>query len=211
MIFTWLSMCKGLQGHKSPDTTDHLESQTKLIRISRPNPFQTAYAISYERCLGHSTLAMFFSLWQVYISRLYQIDDIKGNRFDKQLVWPHHYPFCKMFSVQMSCWHLVEQSWPFPSRLKQKFSACEIFPEPALLSFRRLLESPVCYTQVMPLCSINIKLMRLSQNILIEFLTNQCSHLCVSTKICARTNFIFICHCRLVPAFKTGDQAEDFR
>jgi len=112
---------------------------------------------------------------------------------------------------EMSCWHLVEQSWPFPSRLKQKFSACEIFPEPALLSFRRLLESPVCYTQVMPLCSINIKLMRLSQNILIEFLTNQCSHLCVSTKICARTNFIFICHCRLVPAFKTGDQAEDFR
>ena len=173
MIFTWPSMCKGLQGHKSPDTTDHLESQTTLIRVSRPNPFQTAYAISYEPC--HSTLAMFFSLWQVYISRLYQIDDIKGNRFDKQLVWPHHYPFCKMFSVQMSCWHLVEQSWPFPSRLKQKFSACEIFPEPALLSFRHLLESPLCYTQVMPLCSINIKLMRPSQNILIQFLTNQCS------------------------------------
>ena len=32
-----------------------------------------------------------------------------------------------MFSVQMSCWHLAEQSWPFSSRLKQKFSACEFF------------------------------------------------------------------------------------
>ena len=37
------------------------------------NPFQTAYVISYEPCLVHSTLAGFLSLWQLYISRLYQI------------------------------------------------------------------------------------------------------------------------------------------
>ena len=114
-----------------------------------------------------------------------------------------------MFSVQMSCWHLAEQSWPFSSRLQQKFSAWEFFPEPDFFSFRRLLKSPVFYTQVMVLCSLNIKLMRLSQNILIQFPTNQCSHICVSTEIFTRTNFNLISHYRLVSAFETGEQVED--
>ena len=68
-------MCRGWQGHKSPDTKDHRENETKHIRISWSTHFKQRMPNRMSLAFVKSTLSVFLSLWQVY-TYLHIVSDI---------------------------------------------------------------------------------------------------------------------------------------